>query len=253
MRIGTGEKHIIYLVGGGGLINDISSNAIEIYKSKKHLVSKEFKMHVLGYPRELPWDFTIESLAQELAGVIRSCIGKGILVGSSFGGTVALPLTTHNPDLFSKLVLTSSACDNTDTFKSILRKLVDSAENGKKLQVLTGVNILLNKRSLRVFASFATIVNWHKIKDKINLSNFSKALKMSLSMQETSRQHLPNITVETFILGGTRDIVHSVDNFKETASLIPRAMLVLLEGCGHEMPTENKKTYARALKRILEK
>ncbi|MFX0099763.1 MAG: alpha/beta fold hydrolase [Candidatus Hodarchaeota archaeon] len=252
VKIGTGEKNIIYFVGGGGFIKDIALNPHEIYDSKKHLVPEEFNMHVLGYPKELLEDFTIESLVNELEGAIRKNIGKGIIIGSSFGGKVALCYSASYPELVEKLILTSSARVSSDSFKKRVLKWIDFIEKGKILKVMIGTNVLLNKRLLRVGAKLLTILNWQRMKAKIDLSNFSKALKIAPS-EEILKQNMQKISAETFILGGTRDIVHSVENFKETASLIPNATLVLLEGCGHEMPTENKVAYAKELRKILEK
>jgi proline iminopeptidase len=76
-----------------------------------------------GRSEDTATPITIESLAEDAAGVIRSISGRAVVIGHSYGGFVAQELALRQPELVDRLVLLSTtpgqlgAADDPDAYQ----------------------------------------------------------------------------------------------------------------------------------------
>ena len=66
------------------------------------------------------------------------------------------------------------------------------------------------------------------------------------------RSRLPGIAVPTKIVGGRQDIVTTVLDVEEIASLIPGADLTILEGAGHNLADDEVELWRQTMSEFLE-
>ncbi len=252
VKVGNGPQRLIYFSGGGALLSSVDSEAIARGRSKKKLLTSDQTMYILGYPHVSISNESLEFFANELAQTIQDHLGKSIIIGNSFGGLVAIIFAAKHPDLTERLIITNAAYAYSPKFITELQKIMKLGEQGRVLLMLVKMNFLITSPWLRGIANLATIFSWPRLKNQINpISEFINPLKTAVSSQESLKAYLPRIKAKTVIIGGTADKAHSETLFRETASLIPGAKLVLFPGYGHEMETEHGEVFREAFQKIL--
>ena len=209
-------------------------------------------MYILGYPQDSIGDMSLENYADKLAKTIQDHLGKSIIIGNSFGGLVAIIFAAKYPALTERLIITNAAYAFSPKFIIELQKIMSLGEQGKVLLMLVKMNFLITNPWLRGISNIAQILSWPWAKKRLNpISEFTNPLRSAVSSQDSLKDYLPSIKARTVIIGGTADKAHSEALFRETASLIPSATLVLFPGYGHEMETEHGEEFREAFQKSL--
>jgi pimeloyl-ACP methyl ester carboxylesterase len=252
VKVGSGAQRLVYFSGGGALLSSVGSDPIGRGRAKKKLLTPDQTMYILGYPRDVSGCLSLENFADMLAHAIQDHLGKSIIIGNSFGGLIAIIFAAKHPDLTEKLIITNAAYSNSPKFIVELQKIMKLGKRGKVLLMLLKMNFLIINPWLRGIENIATILSWPRIKKRLNpISEFIKPLASAISSQDSLKAYLPQIKAKTVIIGGTADKAHSEALFRETASLIPGAKLVLFPGYGHEMETEHGEEFREAFQKSL--
>ncbi|MBN2153842.1 MAG: alpha/beta hydrolase [Candidatus Lokiarchaeota archaeon] len=252
VRVGRGNQRLVYFSGGGAFLTAVDADGLARGKAKARLLAPNQTMYILGYPRGLRAGFELDDLASELAGTIRNHLGRSTIIGNSFGGMIAIAYAAKFPDLTEKFVLTNSAYAFSPGFVDTLQEIVKLGERGKVFSAVLKMNDLISRPWLRGLANVGTWLSWPRAKRKLNpISELTNALGSAMSAAESLKAHLPAIKARAVVIGGTADKAHSEALFRETASLIPGAKLVLFPGFGHEMEMEHGKEFRDALQENL--
>jgi pimeloyl-ACP methyl ester carboxylesterase len=252
VKVGNGPQRLVYFSGGGAFLTSLDSDPIPRGRGKKKMLTPDHTMYMLGYPRNQPSDVTVEKIADELAQVIRKHLGRSIIIGNSFGGMVAIAFAANYSDLTEKLILTNCAYALSPSYILELQKMIRLGERGRILSMLIRMNDLLVDSWPRAMTNVATILSWPKFRKRMNpISDFINPLRSVISRPDSLKQYLPTIKADTVIIGGTADKAVSEALFRETASLIPNAKLVLMSGFGHEMETEHGEAFRVAFQNSL--
>ncbi len=200
-----------------------------------------------GYSEKPRWfDYSIQSQARMVSRFMnRLGIGRATLVGSSYGGAVAMTLCLDYPEFVEKLVLLDAVCNDEVLTHPILR-----------LAAIRGVGevitpFLVDSRAMMRFRMRGTLspANHHLItKDRI--SNVLRPLTAAdghHSVLATSRNWSANrieqdahmINQPTLIIWGEEDHVIGIHNGYSLHDSILNSRFVILKNCGH-VPAEEK-------------
>ena len=200
-----------------------------------------------GYSEKPRWfDYSIQSQARMVSRLMnRLGIGRATLVGSSYGGAVAMTLCLDYPEFVEKLVLLDAVCNDEVLTHPILR-LASIRGVG---EVITP--FLVDSRSMMRFRMRGTLspANHHMITSE-RISNVLRPLSAAdghHSVLATSRNWHANrieqdahmINQPTLIVWGEEDNVIGIHNGYNLHDSILNSRFVILKNCGH-VPAEEK-------------
>lgn len=156
------------------------------------------------------------------------------------GGWVSSLFAYESPERVQKLVLVASGGTATRTLASMtqfqppsrdaIRQNVEARFGGSELN-LDEITEALDRRSQRpgVVEAYQKILN--------HMNN-----PLTRQRYNTLRR-LPLITAPTLIIWGRDDTTNAVEMGEKTQELIPRSKLVILEQCGHFVPTDQPEKF----------
>jgi pimeloyl-ACP methyl ester carboxylesterase len=200
-----------------------------------------------GYSEKPSWfDYSIQAQARMISRFMnRLGVGRSIIVGSSYGGAVALNLVLDYPERVDKLVLSDAVCNDEPKNHPILR-LASIAGVG---EVITP--FLIDSKAFMRFRMQNTLakVNHHMITDE-RIESIRRPLYAAdahRSVLATSRNWSANrlerdahlINQPTLIIWGEQDSVIPIKNGYKLHQEILNSRFVILKDCGH-VPQEEK-------------
>jgi pimeloyl-ACP methyl ester carboxylesterase len=210
---------------------------------------------LLGYEHNPSADFTLDTIADDFATILRHHHpGRATVLAVSFGGFVALRLAARHPDLLDKLILLVTA----HRFSPDGRRRVDAQLAHLRrgdLRALARDNALLFRRPwlnalvrLKLFkdrrrppTSYNDPAAIARAYEHLFPPGFERA-------NEAAARH---IKTPTLLLAGTRDQFFDQPALTETAALIPNARLHLYRNETHMLPVEHPRPVTRDIAAFL--
>lgn len=200
-----------------------------------------------GYSEKPSWfDYSIQGQARMISRFMnRLGIGRAVIVGSSYGGAVALNLTLDNPEYVEKLVLVDAVCNDEVKNHPILR-LASVRGIGEAI-----TPFLCDSKAFMRFRMQGTLApaNHHMITEE-RIDSIRRPLYAAdghHSVLATSRNWDANrleqdahlINAQTLIIWGDQDTVIAIKNGYKLHQEILNSRFVILKDCGH-VPQEEK-------------
>ena len=149
----------------------------------------------------MPQGYTMGDMANDYATMIRDEFGGPVdVIGISTGGSIIQQFAADHPDLVRRLVIHSSAHTLSDAAKAAQME----------------VGRLASQRKWREAWAILLLIITIEAEDQFNF-----------------KTRLAEITAPTLVVAGERDPFYSAALFRETASGIPNARLILYPGMGH--------------------
>ncbi len=199
-----------------------------------------------GRSADVPADFTLADYARCLAVTIEALsLGPAHVAGISWGGTVALELYRHAPQLVSSLILA-------DTYAgwrgSLPEEEVRLRTTGAR-RMLAAVPGEFDPTVPGLFASgppaeFAPLLA--EMAAAVRPDSFGTQL--SVMAEADQRDLLPRIAVPTLLIWGERDARSPLGVAHQFERAIPGAELVVLPGCGHLSNLERPTAFNEAVR-----
>ncbi len=200
-----------------------------------------------GYSEKPSWfDYSIQSQARMVSRFMnRLGIGRATLVGSSYGGAVALMLTLDYPESAEKLVLVDAVCNDSPKNHPIMRLTSLPGVGEAITPFLIDSKAFLRKRMQGTIAP----ANHHMITDE-RIESIRRPLYAAdahRSVLATSRNWHANrieddahlINQPTLIIWGDQDNVIPIKCGHKLHDEILNSRFVVLKDCGH-IPQEEK-------------
>ncbi len=204
-----------------------------------------------GYSEKPTWfDYSIQSQARMISRFMsRLEIGRATIVGSSYGGAVALMLTLDYSERVEKLVLVDAVCNDEPKDHPIL-----------KLASLPGVGevitpFLIDSKTFLKFRMHGTLAkaNRHMVNDD-RIESIRRPLAAAdghHSVLATSRNWHANrieqdahlINQQTLIIWGEEDSVIPIRHGFKLHKEILNSRFVVLKDCGHVPPEERSELF----------
>jgi len=200
-----------------------------------------------GYSEKPRWfEYTIGAQARMVSGLMqRLGIGRATVVGSSYGGAVAMTLALDYAASVEKLVLIDGVC-NDEVLRHPILRLVSIPAVGEALTPFIVDSRLLLKRRMRKTLSPAS----YDLISKDRIANVMRPLMAAdahHSLLATSRnwracrleQDAQLISQPTLLIWGEDDTVVGIHNGYKLHDSILHSRFVVIPNCGH-VPAEEK-------------
>ena len=200
-----------------------------------------------GYSEKPRWfDYSIQAQARMVSRFMNQLgIGRATLVGSSYGGAVAMTICLDYPEFVEKLVLIGAVCNDEILSHPFLRLASIKGVGEVITPFLVGSRAMLRYR-MRGTLSRSN----HNLITKERVSNVIRPLAAAdghHSVLATSRNWSANrlqedaylINHPTLIIWGEEDTVIGIHNGYKLYDSILHSSFVVLKDCGH-VPAEEK-------------
>ena len=205
-----------------------------------------------GYSEKPSWfDYSIQGQARMISRFMnRMGIGKATIVGSSYGGAVALSLTLDNPEAVEKLVLVDAVC-NDEPKKHPILKIVSLPGLGEVLTpFLCDSRSFMRKRMQGTLAKANhAMITKDRIESIIRPLNAADGHHSVLATSRAWRadrleQDAHLIKQQTLIIWGDQDTVIPIKNGYKLHEEILNSRFVILKDCGHVAQEEKSEMFS---------
>lgn len=236
LACGDGLKAMLFVPGGPG--SELPTGVM------RRMFCRRFEpYHEAGYSvwfvtrrRNMPEGHSLADMADDYAEVISAELGGWVelVVGESMGGMIAQHLAATHADLFGRLALVITGCEESAWGKQLDARLADAIPRGDS----TGVGevfveyLLPHERERWVRRLLGRPLG----RRLLSGSGFpSGDLLVETRAEEAfdSRSVLPAIEVPVLMVCGDRDRFFPRSVVEETATLIPDCRVVWYAGKGH--------------------
>jgi 3-oxoadipate enol-lactonase len=194
-----------------------------------------------------PYD--LEQVAAALERLLESLGGEpAVLVGHSMGGMVAQEAYARFPELVKALVLgfTSAAFGGADFAKRFVAERIGPLEQGRTMADIAE-RLMPTMRGRE--SDERGVAQAQAIMAGVPPDTYRKAVKLLTTFDR--RAELARIAVPTLLVAGSDDKTAPAALMARMAEKIPRAELVVLQGCGHLGPMDQPAAFNAALEGFL--
>ena len=230
ITFGEGERPLVMIPGISDGFRTVEGIALPVAVWARDY-AKDFRVTVFSRRRELPEDYTVRDMAEDVCremdalGIDRACV-----LGVSQGGMIAEELALAHPGKIEKLVLAITLGRQNDTVRAAVGHWIELAEAEDYRGIMLDMAELSYTKAHRLKYRTAYGLYTH-IPPKESFSRFLTEARACLAHDAWDR--LPEITVPTLVLGATDDRIVSGAASRELASRIPGALLHMFEGYSH--------------------
>ncbi|MCF2947925.1 alpha/beta hydrolase [Paraglaciecola aquimarina] len=187
--------------------------------------------------------YNLEDMAGDVLALMAGLkIKKAHLVGASMGGMIAQIIAAKHKNKVLSLTSIMSSSSHSSLFSSNLNVLLKLAQRPKKSNREDA--ILYNVKMNRLIGSPAyptdDLTLHQNAVRSIDRAYNPAGIKRQLAAITASgdRRHtMKNIKAHTLVIHGTNDPIIPVSGGRNTAALIKRSKLKVIDGMGHDFPT----------------
>ncbi len=252
---GSGDRLALILPGSEDLMFSDVKHAWLFGKAYFSLFPDGYRVLLVGYENIAPGKTPID-IAIDIGRVLkRNGIKPTVVLGLSFGGLVALAFGIVNPRMASGIIIVSAAHDMSDGGLHTVTSWMEDARTGNLKRLFGSFVDLFKRKRYTLVMKAGLSVGWGWLKRNINsLSSLVQAYEAALNIKDRGiKDFLPAFEKPVLVLGGSRDQLFPSTILQELASLIPGALLVLIEGETHTMLFENGRPCKAAVVSFLKK
>jgi pimeloyl-ACP methyl ester carboxylesterase len=202
-----------------------------------------------GRSSGVPTDFGLPDYANCLATLIEEvALGPANVVGLSWGGTLALELYRHHPDLVATLILVDSYAGWKG---SLSQEEVDARVEGVQ-RMLAAPPEEFDPTLPGLFAAgpppeFAPLL----AAMAADVRPESLRAELLALAEADQRDLLPHIAVPTLLIWGEQDVRSPLSVAHQFEQAIPKTQLVVIPGAGHVSNLERPEEFNNALREFL--
>jgi pimeloyl-ACP methyl ester carboxylesterase len=254
VQSGSGPHPVVVLNGGQAFVRrPTPARAQRDAKRIARLLPKGRSIHVLGYEPSPPAGYSIATIVDDVARILREEIGPATVMGISFGGFVAARLAADHPDLVKEMILMVSAHRFSPEGRRSVDRQIACAWSGDFEGFLDEFGLVFRRPWLN------WLVRWRFRQERTRLHetmNDPAAIVRGLNAVAGEDfggdpSWLAHVAAPTLIVGATRDPFFDVAALEETARHIPSAQLQLFEHETHMLPVERARDVAKVVTRFL--
>ncbi|MBG0776640.1 MAG: alpha/beta fold hydrolase [Desulfovibrionaceae bacterium] len=203
-----------------------------------------------GKPTEPP--YSLEDMADDAVGLLDALgIEKAHVCGASVGGMIAQVVSYRHPDRVLSLTSIMSSTGNPDLPKikdEILAEVYKPIPDEREACIAHQVD-MWRKLWSPGFA-FEEERLKHLVGESFDRSYYPQGMArqgLAVVVHGYPKSSIASIKAPTLVIHGDKDPFMPVEGGRETARLIPGAKLLVIEGMGHDLPTETWPTITNAM------
>lgn len=218
---GRPDAHPVVIMHGWGCDHTTVASVRDILKEGMHVYNLDLPGHGKSQEPDEPWG--IERFTTLVEKFIRiQGIADPVLIGHSFGGRIAILLSSRNT--ISKVILVDAAGIKPRRSLQYYIKVYSYKAMKRLLPALFGKS--LGSRLLDSYRGKAGSADYR------SSSPMMRAV-MSRCVNEDLKHAMPSIKASTLLIWGEDDTATPLSDAKTMERLIPDAGLVCFPGCGH--------------------
>lgn len=242
VRVGRGPQPLLVIPGAEVDNSEPSWLVRHSWQAGFARFAHDHTVYIVHRRRKLPTTVTIDDLAAEYVRVLHA-IGPAHVMGLSTGGLIAQRLAAQAPELIERLVLvvtgdrlSTAGCRIVEQWQTLARTGQWAALNGAMSEILvTGaISKRLIRGAMRAFG--AALVRPPQYPDDFIVT-------MNAALRHDTTALLPTLRVPSLLIGGSLDPFFPTPLLRETAALIPGAVLNVYEGAGHGLMKWHKRRF----------
>ena len=254
VQSGSGPHPVVVLNGGQAFVRrPTPARAQRDAKRIARLLPEGRSIHVLGYEPSPPAGYSIATIVDDVARILREEIGPATVMGISFGGFVAARLAADHPDLVKEMILMVSAHRFSPEGRRSVDRQIACAWSGDFEGFLDEFGLVFRRPWLN------WLLRWRFRQERTRLhETMNDPAVIVRGLNAVAGEDfggdpswLAHVAAPTLIVGATRDPFFDVAALEETARHIPSARLQLFEHETHMLPVERARDVARVVTRFL--
>jgi pimeloyl-ACP methyl ester carboxylesterase len=235
VRFGIGPRILVCFMGGPG--NDMPPNfMLQLMISRFKRFVDYYTIYMLTRKLDQPTGYSTQDMSNDYATMIRNELEWPVDVwGTSYGGLIAQHFAADHPDLIRRLVIGVAAYRVSDAGKELDSRVAVLKSQGRWGKAYaTEMSGIFQRGPLKYFSQFLMLLFGVFMRSTpSNASDF--LIEAEAEVNHDSKQRLAEIKVPTLVIGGDQDFFFPVELYRETATGIPNAKLILYEGLGHNV------------------
>jgi len=200
-----------------------------------------------------PNPYTPEAAVQRLNALLdERNLDRVVLIGSSYGGTLAVRAALTMPERIAGLVLVDAAVFVNESMPAWLLNSPQMARLGPLMARFIGTGTAFYEQCYSDPALF-TGVRKQRTMVMTQLPNWDFALWAYLKAWGTEsmnyEEQLSTISIPTLVMSGSEDAIVPPEDSRKLQNLLPDASLVMIDGAGHLPHEESPAEFLEAVKR----
>ncbi|MEC9373644.1 MAG: alpha/beta hydrolase [Planctomycetota bacterium] len=195
---------------------------------------------------------SIQGVSQMLGALIEELVDEpAVIVGSSFGGHVALRIVLDRPSIASGLILVGSS----GLYEADYEDEIEARMRMKDVEIRPSKE-WMNRKVAELFHDPSTIPDGVVERVHAELSH-RRAARAIVKLSRTSRRdhvgkQLDAVSIPSLVLWGRQDIVTPPRVARDFESLLPDARLHWIDDCGHAPMIEKPREFTEAIGAFLD-
>ena len=202
-----------------------------------------------GYSEKPLIEYTVEFFIRSLEEFFKEMqIHKPIIIGSSFGGQLALEYSLTHKDFFEKIILVSPA-GTLEKPTYVLSQYIFSGLYPTTENVHRAFEMMANNKEY--------VVDLATVKDYVNrmrLPNAKYSListLLAMRKDQSLRKRLAEIDIPTLVIWGRNDTTIPVENI-EYFKQMPNGKTLIMEECGHTPYVEKPFEFYQIIEKFID-
>ncbi len=233
IRWGTGDKRLLWIVGGPGLGFPIGPRVALLPVVLRPFAQAGYTCWLVNRKQHMPAGYTLADMAEDYAALIADELGGKVdlVLGEDFGGWIGFHLAARHPQRLAFLANASTGHSITEAGKAIDRDFADLVRDGRPVQAWGQMLSTLAPGLSSVLARVLSVVLEWLFTDR-SRPDFVANLIVETEAEQTCdvRRLLPDVHVPVLLIGGDQGPFLSREILEETARLIPDCTLQLHQG-----------------------
>ena len=200
---------------------------------------------------EGPYDLEVMA-TDALAALDHAGYGSAHVMGASMGGIISQVIGVRHPERVRSLTLACTACRHFSWRRELLSQWSDQAQAyGMREFVRRNLKWMVGPRSLR--RTWPAMAVLGPLAFNVPVASFVAQIQAILSIEDTLRAELADVTAPTLVLCGSQDVLTTQGDSEEIASLIPGAELAVVRGGAHLFMVEQAGSFNRTVGEFLDR
>jgi len=236
-RYGHGPRTLVVLQGLVFENKPMPARLSNLFPRTYGFLEDEYTTWIVLRKPSLPAGYTLRDMSDDYAVEVRRQFGQAVdLIGISTGGSIAQHFAADHSDLVRRLVLHSSAHTLSEAGKASQLRLEHLAQERRWKEAYSETfHFMSDRGGSRKLTTEAAVWFESLFAGWLMTPDDPSALVVTIEAEDKHdfKGRLGEIAAPTLVAAGDSDPFYDAALFRETASGIPNAKLVLYEGMGH--------------------